>query len=153
MPRRNCQLFGTVPTVTASKHIKEYERLLEEAPQDSRLLQKLGEACQKAGDNVKAADAFARLARTYELDGYGLKAIAILKQVLVIDPSRNDVNLRLAELHQMFQLMSEAMAYARTALRTAQRTNDLATKLAASQKIVELDPTAAEPELDFKKPN
>lgn len=93
---------------------------------------------------LNTADAFARSAGPFELDGYFLKAIALLKQVLVIDPARKDINLRLAELHQMLQLMPEAMADAGTAHRTFQRMNDDATTLAASQKITELDPVQAE---------
>ena len=54
---------------------------------------------------------FTKVAESYAQDGFFLKAVALYKQVLKLDPDLVDVNLKLAELHQQLRLMSEAMAY------------------------------------------
>ena len=41
--------------MSARKLIRHYEQLLEQDPKDVRLLQKLAEAFQKAGENIKDA--------------------------------------------------------------------------------------------------
>jgi tetratricopeptide (TPR) repeat protein len=75
------------------------------------VLQKMGELYQKKNDNVQAAHFFTKVAESYSSDGFFLKAVALYKQVLKLNPTLIDVNLKLAELHQQLQLMSEAMAY------------------------------------------
>src|SRR5688572_23235427 len=93
------------------KAIKEYQKVLDADPKDVRILQKMGELFQKKNDNSQAAQYFTRVAESYTNDGFFLKAVALYKQVLKLDPSLMEVNIKLAELHQQLQLMGEAMAY------------------------------------------
>ncbi|HEX6864957.1 MAG TPA: tetratricopeptide repeat protein, partial [Thermoanaerobaculia bacterium] len=81
------------------KAIKEYQKVLEVDPKDGRVLQKMGELYQKKNDNAQAAHFFTKVAESYASDGFFLKAVALYKQVLKLDPSLMDVNLKLAELH------------------------------------------------------
>ena len=132
---------ATVQKVSGKKLIQHYEQLLAQDPKDVRLLQKLAEAFQKAGENIKAAATIARVAESYEHDGFFLKAVAQLKQAVKLDPERNDINLRLADVHHKLQLLSEAIAYLHLGLRNAQRKQDADTCLIASRRLTELDPT------------
>ncbi|MDP1917778.1 MAG: hypothetical protein Q8L14_16160 [Myxococcales bacterium] len=127
--------------MSGKKLIQHYEQLLAQDPKDVRLLQKLAEAFQKAGENIKAAATIARVAESYEHDGFFLKAVAQLKQAVKLDPERNDINLRLADVHHKLQLLSEAIAYLHIGLRNAQRKQDADTCLIASRRLTELDPT------------
>ncbi len=126
--------------MSAKKVVQQYEKLVEADPTNVGLLQKLGEACQRAGDNIKAADAFARVGECYERDGFFLKSVALLKQVLKLNPERNDINFKLADLHLKLELLREAVAYFHIGLEEAHRNRDHATCLATSKKLIEVEP-------------
>src|SRR5687768_11167641 len=87
------------------KAIKEYQKVLDTDPRDVRILQKMGELHQKKNDNVEAARYFTKVAESYSTDGFFLKAVALYKQVLKLNPALFEVNIKLAELHQQLQLM------------------------------------------------
>ncbi len=122
------------------KAIKEYQKVLEADPKDVRILQKMGELYQKKNDNSQAAFYFTKVAESYSNDGFFLKAVALYKQVLKLDPSLIDVNLKLAELHQQLQLMSEAMAYYQIVANHYDKAGDTKKSLDTLRKMVDLDP-------------
>jgi len=68
------------------KAIKEYQKILNADPKDTRALQKLGELYQKKNDNVQAAHFFTKVAESYSGEGFFLKAVALYKQVLKLSP-------------------------------------------------------------------
>jgi tetratricopeptide (TPR) repeat protein len=122
------------------KAIKEYQKILDADPKDVRILQKMGELYQKKNDNAQAAHYFTKVAENYASDGFFLKAVALYKQVLKLDPSLIDVNLKLAELHQQLQLMSEAMAYYQVVANHYDKAGDTKSSLDTLKKMVDLDP-------------
>jgi tetratricopeptide (TPR) repeat protein len=97
--------------MTGAKLIKHYEELVAKDPHNVQLLQKLGELHQKRGNVSDAATYFIRVGEEYARDGYFLKAVALLKQCLKLDPTRFGVLLRLAELHVQLELRGEGLAY------------------------------------------
>lgn len=122
------------------KAIKEYQKILDADPKDVRILQKMGELYQKKNDNAQAAHYFTKVAENYASDGFFLKAVALYKQVLKLDASLIDVNLKLAELHQQLQLMSEAMAYYQVVANHYDKAGDTRASLDTLKKMVDLDP-------------
>ena len=122
------------------KAIKEYQKVLDADPKDVRILQKMGELYQKKNDNSQAAQYFTRVAESYTNDGFFLKAVALYKQVLKLDPSLMDVNIKLAELHQQLQLMGEAMAYFQIVATHWDKQGDTRRSLEVLRKMVDLDP-------------
>lgn len=122
------------------KAIKEYLKLLEADPKDSRLLQKVGELYQKKGDNSQAAEYFLKVGESYSGDGFFLKAVAVYKQVLKLDEKRIDVNLKLAELYQQLGLMSDAMAQLQIVSAHYEKTGNSQASLDLLKRMVELDP-------------
>lgn len=122
------------------KAIKEYQKVLEADPKDVRILQKMGELYQKRNDNSQAAVYFRKVAESYTSDGFFLKAVALYKQVLKLDPQLIDVNLKLAELHQQLQLMGEAMAYYQLVANHWDKQGDTRRSLEVLRKMVDLDP-------------
>ena len=131
----------------ATKLIRQLEEELAQDPTNVRLLQRLGELRQKMGDNPGAADAFARVAAVYERDGFLLKAVALSKQVLKLDPERNDLRFNLVELHAQLGLVSEAIGWLRVALQVATEQKDLESCLRGATRLAELDSTSARPRL------
>jgi len=73
------------------KAIREYQKVLDLDPRDMRVLQKMGELYQKKGDNAQAASFFTRVAEIYAQDGFFLKAVALYKQVLKLNPDLVEV--------------------------------------------------------------
>ncbi|HEX4622581.1 MAG TPA: tetratricopeptide repeat protein, partial [Myxococcaceae bacterium] len=122
------------------KAIKEYQKVLDADPKDVRILQKMGELYQKKNDNGQAAHYFTKVAESYSADGFFLKAVALYKQVLKLNPNLVDVNLKLAELHQQLGLMSEAMAYFQTVANAYDKQGDTKSSLDTLKKMVDLDP-------------
>src|SRR5256885_14477857 len=121
------------------KAIKEYQKVLEADPKDVRVLQKMGELYQKKNDNPQAAHYFTKVAESYSSDGFFLKAVALYKQVLKLNPNLVEVNVKLAELHQQLQLMSEAMAYYQIVANHYDKAGDTKASLDTMKKIVDLD--------------
>jgi len=122
------------------KAIKEYRRILEVDPKDVRVLQKMGELFQKKNDNGQAASYFTKVAESYSTDGFFLKAVALYKQVLKLDPTLLEINLRLAELHQQLQLISEATTYYQVVAQQYEKGGNTKGSLDTLKKIIELDP-------------
>lgn len=122
------------------KAIKEYQKILDVDPKDVRILQKMGELYQKKNDAAQAAQYFTRVAESYTSDGFFLKAVALYKQVLKLDPSLIDINLKLAELHQHLQLLGEAMAYFQIVANFHDKQGNTRASLEVLKKMVDLDP-------------
>jgi pilus assembly protein FimV len=122
------------------KAIKEYRRILDADPKDVRILQKMGELFQKKNDNEQAAKYFTKVAESYSSDGFFLKSVALYKQVLKLDPSLLEVNLRLAELHQQLQLVSEATSYYQIVAQQHEKSGNIKGSLDTLKRIIELDP-------------
>ena len=122
------------------KAIKEYQKILNADPKDTRALQKLGELYQKKNDNVQAAHFFTKVAESYSGEGFFLKAVALYKQVLKLSPGLLEVNLKLAELHQQLQLMSEAASYYQLVANQYEQAGDVKQSLNIFKKLVDLSP-------------
>ncbi len=122
------------------KAIREYSKVLDVDPKDVRVLHKLGELYEKKNDTVQAATFFTRVAESYANDGFSMKAIALFKKVLKLDPSLIDINFKLAELHQQHQLMSEAMAYYQAVANHHDKNGNVRASLDILKKMVDLDP-------------
>ncbi len=122
------------------KAIREYQKVLDLDPRDVRVLQKMGELYQKKGDNPQAASFFTRVAEVYAQDGFFLKAVALYKQVLKLNPDLVEVNVKLAELHQHLGLMTEAMAFFQVVVVHHERKGDSKATFATLKKMVDLDP-------------
>lgn len=125
------------------KAIKEYQRIIDEDPRDIRILLKIGELHQKRGDNKEAAAALLRVAEAYSNDGFFLKAAAVYKQVLKLNPALLDVNLRLAELYQQLGLMSDAMLQYQLVANAYEKQGNARASLNLLKKLVDLEPDNA----------
>jgi tetratricopeptide (TPR) repeat protein len=100
----------------------------------------MGELYQKKNDNGTAASYFTKVAEAYSSDGFFLKAVALYKQVLKLDPALVEVNLRLAELHHQLQLLSEATSYYQVVANHYDKSGNARASLDTLKKIIELDP-------------
>ena len=122
------------------KAIAAYQRILAEDPKEVRSLLKVAELFQKKGDDRSAAQAFEKVAETYAEQGFFLKAVAVYKQVVKIDPDDVRVNERLAGLYQQLGLMSDAMGQLQFMATAYEKAGDGAKLTDVLKRMVELEP-------------
>lgn len=80
----------------ALEHYAAVERV---EPNDGLWPHKIGEAWRRLGDKGQAMAAFTRAANAYSRGGFLLKAIAVNKMILELDPDHTETQKRLAALH------------------------------------------------------
>jgi len=93
------------------KALAELEKVIAIDPGNVRVLEKLGNLYVRKNDHAKAAHCLAQVAAECMCQGLILKAAALYKQVLKLDPSRRVLNLQLAGISQQFGLPHEALTY------------------------------------------
>lgn len=122
------------------KAVKEYLRIVQEDPKDVRVWLKIGDLYAKKGAKQEATDTYLKVARFYHDQGFFLKAVAVYKQILKLDPRQVAVIQRLAELYQQLGLMNDAMQHYESVAAHYHRDGNTKAALATVQKLVELDP-------------
>jgi tetratricopeptide (TPR) repeat protein len=119
--------------------ITEYERLVQADPKDARMLLKLGDLYTRQGANKDAGATYRKVAEQYAEQGFFLKAVAVCKQILKLDPTQLDVWERLAEMYEMLSLVSDAIATYEQVAEAQTRANNPRKAVRALQKLAELD--------------
>jgi tetratricopeptide (TPR) repeat protein len=76
---------------------------------DPRVLLREGDALVKRGDVHGAIACFERVAEHYRAQGFILKAIAIYKQIVALDPERHEIAFALVEGYAALGLKGEAV--------------------------------------------
>ncbi len=122
------------------KAVKEYLRIVSEDPKDVRVWLKIGDLYAKKGAKQDATDTYLKVARFYQEQGFFLKAVAVYKQILKLDPRLVDVILKLAELYRQLGLMSEAMQHYESVAAHFHREGNTKEALETVKKLVDLDP-------------
>ena len=120
--------------------LSDYLRLLKDNPADTFALNKAGDVCVRMGRPADAIEHFSRIADVYTNDGFFLKAIAILKKINKIDPTRLDVHDRLADLYARQGLTQDARSHYVVLAEQWLKKNDLKGAIRAYSKIASLDP-------------
>ncbi|MFK8003159.1 MAG: tetratricopeptide repeat protein [Polyangiales bacterium] len=119
--------------------IAEYRKLVDADPNDVRTWLKIGDICTKKGDNQEATKTYHRVADHYAEQGFFLKAVAVYKQIIKLQPGRLDVSLRLAEMYENLQLVSDALGTYEQVAASYARNNEVEEMLGVLGKMAELD--------------
>ncbi|HEY6039934.1 MAG TPA: tetratricopeptide repeat protein, partial [Kofleriaceae bacterium] len=122
------------------KAVKEYLRIVSEDPKDVRVWLKIGDLYAKKGSKQEASETYLKVARFYQEQGFYLKAVAVYKQILKLDPRLVDVILKLAELYRRLGLMSDAMQHYESVAAHFHREGNTKDALDTVKKLVDLDP-------------
>lgn len=122
------------------KAIKEYLKVVQEDPKDVRVWLKIGDLYAKKGAKPEATETYLKVAQFYGEQGFYLKAVAVYKQILKIDPRLIDVNLKLAEVYRQLGLLSDAMQQYELVAAFYHREGKTREALATIKDLVELDP-------------
>ncbi len=122
------------------KAIAQYQKLVAADKRDVRSLLKIGDLHVRAGNRGTAIETYEIVATHYAAQGFFLKAIAVYKQILKLDPSRLDAQVRLGEMYEQLQLVSDAMSVFEDVSNAFMRAGDTEQALVMLGKIVEIDP-------------
>src|SRR5580765_4753059 len=120
--------------------IAEFQIIADNDPADLRTILRIGDLHSKVGNIEGACDAYNKVAEQYGKDGFFLKAVAVFKQILKLDPALIRVYLRLAELYQQLGLNSEAMKQYQIIVKHYENQGLKKESLDILRKMSELDP-------------
>lgn len=122
------------------KAIVQYQLLVADDPRDVRTLLKIGDLYTKTGARDRAVDAYGRVATQYASQGFFLKAVAVYKQILKLDPSSIDSQLKLANMYEQLDLVSDALTTYEHVAGHYARAGDLDKAIETLGRMAELDP-------------
>jgi tetratricopeptide (TPR) repeat protein len=122
-----------------SKAIKRYFDILERDPSDVILLNTIGDLYIRDRNVSEGLKQFYRLAEAYVQDGFTLKATAIYRKIVKLEPDSVEPLLKLVELYQAQRLAREAreVSYQVAECYKKKKQNDKA--LETLRKVVQLD--------------
>jgi tetratricopeptide (TPR) repeat protein len=121
--------------------IREYEKILKKYPEDTTIINRVGDLYGRAGQVQQAVELYEEIADHFTRDGFTTKAIAILKKIQRLDPQRLDVFERLAGLYFDQGLMIEAKREYQIIADWYIDKGDLKKAVEAHEKLVDLDPS------------
>ncbi len=137
------------------KAVLEYQRIIQEDPNDARTLLKIGDLQLKMEAYGDAIATYERVGRYYSAQGFSLKAIAVYKQIREIlhkhvpqlEERYAHIAPKLAELYQQLGLVSDALAALEELAVRHQRAGRDGEAIQMFRKIVDLDPSNPLPHL------
>ncbi len=121
--------------------IREYEKILKKFPEDTTIINRVGDLYGRVGQLQRAIELYEEIADHFTRDGFTTKAIAILKKIQRLDPQRLDVFERLAELYFDQGLMIEAKREYQILADWYVKNGELERAIEAHEKLVDLDPS------------
>ncbi len=92
------------------KAIAEWEKLVREAP-DGNIYNTVGDLHLKKGNKKSAVEFFHKAATYFREGGFSLKALALYKKVINIDPADANAYIALGELSEEKGLVTDAIKY------------------------------------------
>jgi tetratricopeptide (TPR) repeat protein len=135
--------------------VAEYQRIIQEDPNDARILLKIGDLQSKMEAYADAIGTYERVGKFYSSQGFSLKAVAVYKQIREIiarhvpqlEDKYSHITPKLAELYQALGLTSDALAALDEVATRLQRQSREGEAVEVFRKIVALDPTNPLPHL------
>jgi pilus assembly protein FimV len=121
--------------------IREYQKILKKYPEDTTIINRVGDLYGRAGELQKAVELYEEIAGHFTRDGFTTKAIAILKKIQRLDPQRLDIFERLAELYFEQGLVIEAKREYQILADWYVKHDQLDKAVEAHEKLVDLDPS------------
>lgn len=125
----------------SKKAVKEFQKLVEATPRDSRLRLKLGDLYLKNGENESALQEYLKVAELYEEEDLNLRAISIYKKILSVNPNYVEALHRIARLYMSEGLEGSAKNSYQTILKIKPDDEDA---LSALQKFNHDHPSTGE---------
>lgn len=122
------------------KAIAEWEKLVREYP-DGNAFNAIGDLFLKKGDKKNSVDSFHKAANFFRHEGFTLKALALYKKVLNINPADADALYCLGELSEEKGLATDAIKYYLASADSLSKEGKKDKLLEIYEKILSLSPT------------
>ena len=123
------------------KAIAEWKKLLAESPNDGTIHNNIGDLYIKRSATAEAIEAYLLAGTAFHAAGSALKAIAVYKKILKLDPTRYSVYQQLGDLNAERGLVNNAVSDYLTLSKLYLKDGRTREALAVYRKIVDLDPT------------
>ena len=120
--------------------IKEYRKVLAENPNDANTLNRVGDLYARIERFDEAVKLFSQIAEQYTDDGFFVKAIAIYKKIIKLDPTALTVYERLAELYHKQGLLNEARTQYQVLADYYVKHDNAASAITIYQRMAEIEP-------------
>ncbi|MEE8137879.1 MAG: tetratricopeptide repeat protein [Thermoanaerobaculia bacterium] len=120
--------------------IDEFRKVLVKYPNDTSTLNRVGDLYARLNRLDEATDLFKQTAEHFGREGFYVKAIAIYKKIIRLDPTQIEVYEQLADLYHRQGLVTEARAQYEVVADYYEKQRDLPATTTIHQKIVELEP-------------
>lgn len=121
--------------------IADYEALAAQHPEDMRIRVKIAETYLKCKNIDHALAIYQEIASHYESKNFTLKAVAIYKNMLKLDPTQVEINVKLAELFRKLEMIPEATNQYRIILQHFTQQKETAKQLDTALTLVSIDPS------------
>ena len=122
------------------KALREYGKLIAADPRDAKLLLEMGDVHRRWGQLDEAVVQYTKVASRYREEGFDARAVAVLKQILALDPKRYGSRVDLAELYQRMGLDSDALVAYQSAADGYYQEGQRQRAVEILQRMVSLDP-------------
>lgn len=122
------------------KAIIELERIFKIDPKDYKLRQRLGDIYLRVGKKKEAVEQFQLVAEGYVKEGFFLKAMAVYRQILRIEPAKYEIYEKLADLYKRQGLLADAITNLRILADAYEKQKKLNEAMQTWEKIISWDP-------------
>jgi tetratricopeptide (TPR) repeat protein len=122
------------------KAIAEFEKLIKEYP-DGNSYNTVGDLYLKKGDKKNAVDSFHKAANLFLHEGFSLKALAIYKKIMNVNPTDPDALFSLGELSEEKGLTTDAMKYYLAAAESFSKEGKKEKLIGVYDKVFSVSPT------------
>ena len=120
--------------------IESYLAVLDSDPDDTTTLNRVGDLYARLQRLGEAIELFKRAAEHFSEEGFIVKAIAIYRKILRLDPLQLEASESLADLQARQGLVQDARQQYLSVAEGYQRRDDTASVTAVHRKLVELEP-------------
>ena len=137
--QQNANLFASRGQF--DRAIAEWKKILIDSPSDGTIHNNIGDLHLKRNALGEAVEAYFQAGTAFQSSGSALKAIAVYKKILKIDPTCYKVYLNLGDLNAERGLVNNAVADYLTLSKLYPKEGRVRDALAVYRKIVNLDPS------------
>ncbi len=120
--------------------IDEYRKLLSESANDTTTLNRVGDLYARLNRLDKATALFKKTADHFIDEGFFVKAIAIYKKIIRLDPAQIEVYERLADLYSRQGLINESRSQYQVVADYYQKHGNTEAAIGVYGKLIELEP-------------
>jgi len=135
---RNAEKFVSRGRIEAA--IREYRKVLEDQPRDTGTLNRVGDLYARINKIDEAVRLFTQIAEQYTEEGFFVKAIAIYKKIIKLDPTRLGVYEKLAGLYHRQGLVNEARTQYQVLADYYLKHSNAASAISIYQQMADLEP-------------